>query len=577
MSSAASREMSTTKPGKTKKSRFWKFQSTRSSRTYQETNPDASVHEEPRSISEADGKSDATVERSQKSVPNSQQSISFPGSSFSSKRGKSQAFTEEGYPPNGYLWIWTGVLRRWNRNYFLLETPGVLTQCRRPGSQTTGAFCLRDARVVPSRGNSTQFCIVSPVGVAYLRSMRKDQRGPWIAAIRASIEKYTQCVLQAERVAQSGGLEFTIETEESILAKEVENRLRQRMSELLPHQAALRWHMNQLTRKINSVKEILGSAQEAQPQPPRRRSLNIEPSTRTVQNQRITGRNSMHAFHTSHPSRRPSLTDSLSNQNKASTPTRRPKPSKTSADDMTLRSGSSMDVQGLREKAKLRKCQTPRPVESNRWNASTPPPGNPVKSEIQRGSPPLSSRRSLDIPTTLPAANRAEAASFNDSGVWKSYQAFVEAVQRLIQKEVQNAMELEVENVALKRLLEGRRSDGTLSSMARAVSASTSRSFSTAASEFDASLLENSDDEDPNVVKRVKATELSPPPPEDLMSALEVVHRAEYVTRDSSKNEALILNLQNTLPPKDFCSDYEDDSQLEAQVLLIKHPVLILA
>jgi len=76
--------------------------------------------------------------------------------------------------------------------------------------------------------------------------MRRDQRGPWISSIRASIAKYTQCIEQTERAKQTPN-GYAFEPEEAKLANEVKTRLQERMSELVPHQSALKLQMSHLT------------------------------------------------------------------------------------------------------------------------------------------------------------------------------------------------------------------------------------------------------------------------------------------------------------------------------------------
>jgi len=132
---------------------------------------------------------------------------------------------------------------------------------------------------------------------------------------------------------------------------------------------------------------------------------------------------------------------------------------------------------------------------------------------------------------------------------------------------VQTSLELEMENLALKRLLEMKGGEpSTNLDTSNLVSGSTSRSYSTAESEFDAALLEQSEDEEPNGVRCVKALEVkSSMQNDELINALEVVRRAEFIKRNSSKSEALVLNLQNAMPPKGFETDFDEESNIDLE------------
>ena len=587
MSVSTPRMSGNRKERKAHKSRIWKFPAGLSAkkplenatddeelaRSFPKTTPADFLYHD----SEDDANSSATVEKSGKSFPGSHLSPSQRGNSFSAARRKHAQFANDGYPPSGYLWIWMGVLRRWHRNHFLLETPGVLTHSRRRGSQMRGAFCLRDARVVSSQGHSRQFCIISPAGVAYLRAMAKDQRGQWISSIRESIEKYTQCVEQAESIRASVGTTFmTVEPEEARLENEERDRVHERMSELLPHQAVLKWQMNQLTRKMDAVGGAeppssgdycsMGRCSSTENRAMRRLSTQPGGGLEALDEKRMV----RHASLTSElslPSERSSLHERLPRRVVALQ-------SKVSVDDSTVSTKSSVHVKEMRDRAAARKCQTPRPEGAvrRRMTRRSPRRRTSPREEVDEngkrecGTPRLSMDTFLAPP---PPPRTRDLASLNESGMWKSYQNFLDAVQRIVQKEVRSTMELEIENAALRQLLEMRRSETPVAHnhSLHATSGSTSRSYSTAESEFDAALLEQSEDE--VIEKKEIRSRDGRTSHEDtnnnhnnreLIDALEVVRRAEYVTRNSSNSEGLVVSLQSVIPPKDSEDDFDEES-----------------
>jgi len=395
--------------------------------------------------------------------------------------------------------------------------------------------------------------------------MRRDQRGPWISSIRASIAKYTQCIEQTERAKQTPN-GYAFEPEEAKLANEVKTRLQERMSELVPHQSALKLQMSHLTRKINSVKEILGGNTPDKEIPQRRNSCAMENGAQRIPSALLS--TSGTDAQSDVMSRRSSLNDELRAVSERVTERHRPRSTSSKAsDDMRLHSRCSVDIRGLREKARMRKCQTPRPLENRRWLSSRPSLcTTSYREENRRKEATTPGRASLDTPFQS-SSTGSDSGPPHDTGIWRSYQNLIDAVQNVLQKEVQTSLELEMENLALKRLLEMKGGEpSTNLDTSNLVSGSTSRSYSTAESEFDAALLEQSEDEEPNGVLCVKALEVkSSMQNDELINALEVVRRAEFIKRNSSKSEALVLNLQNAMPPKGFETDFDEESNLDLE------------
>lgn len=498
----------------------------------------------------------------------------------------------DGNPPAGYLWIWMGVLRRWHRNYFLLETPGVLTHSRIRGSQMKGAFCLRDSRVIASHGHSRQFCIVSPAGVGYFRSVRKDQRGAWISSIRASIDKYTQCIQQAEKANSVAGSLVYCEPEQAKLALEVKTRTRALMTELEPYKESLRTQLNLISTRVLSIQGLLGDPNDVgapQGRPLIRQSTETTVASRNVTSPTVAGlengKQNRDRVEKERLTRHPSLRDGFgalqrqSSNAEVQTRLTSARSANLSADDLLL--STSLPLKASTEDAgRVSKSLTPRPSTNSRRSHMQYSPNLTPLQDLSKTTEILSSNaegmknfshNSDNVGS--PFLRSSEEPIPEGSTLWSRYHSFMRAVQTAIQKEAQAAMELKAENSALRKMLQNRRTESQVNGEApsQLISGSTSRSYSTAESEFDVNLLENSDD-DPEAfevttslashsladIAEDKQTQ------EELLDALEVVRRADYVTRNSSKNVALVVNLSNGSLPKQYEDDDEDsESQLE--------------
>eukprot|EP00210_Caulerpa_lentillifera_P002456 g2354.t1 len=510
------------------------------------------------------------------------------------KKNSNTTAEAEGHPPAGYLWIWMGVLRRWHRNHFLLETPGVLTHSRIRGSQMKGAFCLRDARVIASHGHSRQFCIVSPAGVAYFRSLRKDQRGSWISSLRASIEKYTQCIQQAERVTNGTGSLVYCEPEQAKLALEVKSRSRALVLELDPYKESLKKHLNQISKQVLSVQELLGDQKDTEASERRSFQTSTRLSTegnngiKKVATVLVTGQEEAEkARLMRHPSLKEGFNALQRNTSSTEEHTRlnSARSVNLSADDLLL-SKRSVPLEVLTEDStRISKSLTPRPSTNSRRNyVQYSPTVSQIPDALKTAATESSSKkdnrtnsinRVSDLGSPFLQSNEEPVVPVGTT-LWSSYHNFIRAVENTIQKEVQAAMQLKLENSALRKMLQSHHQhvetqvNGDLPS--QLISGSTSRSYSTAESEFDVSLLENSDDDPESFEVSTSLTSHSladiaedKQSQEELLDALDVVRRADYVTRNSSKNVALVVNFSNASLPKQY-EDDDDDEDSESQL-----------
>ncbi|GLC39400.1 hypothetical protein PLESTM_000892700 [Pleodorina starrii] len=98
----------------------------------------------------------------------------------------------DGVPPASYMWLWLGNFKRWHRRYFVAsEAPGVLLIYKRANMKgKVWSTSLCDAKVVQDDSNPRQIRLVTPAGTIFLRVLRPEERQPWIACLRDSVEEY---------------------------------------------------------------------------------------------------------------------------------------------------------------------------------------------------------------------------------------------------------------------------------------------------------------------------------------------------------------------------------------------------
>ena len=114
-------------------------------------------------------------------------------------------------PPEGYVNVWQGNFRRWQKRWLAATTPGVLTMHRRASKMgpsvsvdlTSAAVLVAEsadsmsgggsgASIAVSKtnksGSSRQFLVVTPEKTYRIRVLRARCRAPWVACIERSAE-----------------------------------------------------------------------------------------------------------------------------------------------------------------------------------------------------------------------------------------------------------------------------------------------------------------------------------------------------------------------------------------------------
>ena len=119
-------------------------------------------------------------------------------------------FADSADPPEGYVNVWQGNFRRWQKRWLAATTPGVLTMHRRASKlgpsvsvDLTAAAVLvnessngvdgRDANSKKtSSGSSRQFLIVTPDKTYRIRVLHARCRAPWVECVERSAERLEQ-------------------------------------------------------------------------------------------------------------------------------------------------------------------------------------------------------------------------------------------------------------------------------------------------------------------------------------------------------------------------------------------------
>ena len=113
------------------------------------------------------------------------------------------AFADSADPPEGYVNVWQGNFRRWQKRWLAATTPGVLTMHRRSSkigpsvsvdlslaavlvAETTAGS---DVSKTNKSGSSRQFLVVTPEKTYRIRALHARCRAPWVACIERSAER----------------------------------------------------------------------------------------------------------------------------------------------------------------------------------------------------------------------------------------------------------------------------------------------------------------------------------------------------------------------------------------------------
>jgi hypothetical protein len=117
-------------------------------------------------------------------------------------------FADSADPPEGYVNVWQGNFRRWQKRWLAATTPGVLTMHRRASklgpsvsvdltaaavlvneSGKNGVVLEPNSKQNTSSGSSRQFLIVTPDKTYRIRVLHARCRAPWVECVERSAER----------------------------------------------------------------------------------------------------------------------------------------------------------------------------------------------------------------------------------------------------------------------------------------------------------------------------------------------------------------------------------------------------
>lgn len=175
-----------------------------------------------------------------------------------------------GQPPAGWVLIWTGRFKRWQRRWFVANPPGLLLHYK--NSETVGrhgCISLLGATVVPTSGKERQFKIMKGSDVYYLRTISRDYRQPWLDAIHESIRVYHDSVQRAGRDAGIALLpQPSVPSHEredwEDQEREFNRRVRERLKDLEPTRQAFLDQLQTLQQSLSTISGVLGFAEHSE-------------------------------------------------------------------------------------------------------------------------------------------------------------------------------------------------------------------------------------------------------------------------------------------------------------------------
>lgn len=183
-------------------------------------------------------------------------------------------------PPRGYLWLWLGHFKRWQRRFFVLTTPGALTYGKRPDMEG-GKWTLRlgCASVLVGKGNSRQFCLRLEHRVVYLRTLSREDRDKWVEYLERSIEKYREMVERTKKFAgrerprlsedpHAYSLDAEVDPQMHRMQRDLWVHVQAKMATLQPHREELEKHLGEIGNGVARAMRALGhSHRQAAPAP----------------------------------------------------------------------------------------------------------------------------------------------------------------------------------------------------------------------------------------------------------------------------------------------------------------------
>ena len=117
-------------------------------------------------------------------------------------------FADSADPPEGYVNVWQGNFRRWQKRWLAATTPGVLTMHRRASklgpsvsvdltaaavlvneSGKNGVVLEPNSKQKSTSGSSRQFLIVTPDKTYRIRVLHARCRAPWVRCVERSAER----------------------------------------------------------------------------------------------------------------------------------------------------------------------------------------------------------------------------------------------------------------------------------------------------------------------------------------------------------------------------------------------------
>lgn len=181
-----------------------------------------------------------------------------------------------GTPPQGYLWLYLGKFRRWQRRFFVASTTGVLHGYKK--SDQDGkvlTITLKDTRVEEDETNPRQLKLVSPTGTIFLRVIHSEERAKWVQCLRHSAEAYQKNLQVVENLKEIAAPEEPVSSQAFAkehlipvpgelgleLAPDQRRKLRQRLleciKELAPYEQEVERHSTQLHQQLSAIVESL--------------------------------------------------------------------------------------------------------------------------------------------------------------------------------------------------------------------------------------------------------------------------------------------------------------------------------
>eukprot|EP00899_Mesostigma_viride_P020706 jgi/Mesvir1/28637/Mv04499-RA.1 len=166
-------------------------------------------------------------------------------------------------PPFGYLFLWVGVFKRWQKRWCIADKPGVLVHYKRMDRKgPCFTINLQEATLkISPDGNEREFCIQNGPMVTYCRTMSKEYRQAWIECIQDSIQTFA---VMYERATKSTEVrEKAMQPDTELLDEQVrmtqaaEERLAQRLMSFEPEKQAVEAHLQRVQTVLLSLSNCL--------------------------------------------------------------------------------------------------------------------------------------------------------------------------------------------------------------------------------------------------------------------------------------------------------------------------------